>query len=92
MTHTPRSAALGVGLAVLAVMVVLWGGAELAALVTSGQPFAASPAVVIRSVIGAFARPGSPATAWPAGIASRLPGAVRYPAINTPTLTEVDQT
>ena len=58
--------------------ILLWLGAELAALLASGSTITAPAAVVLRSVFVALAHPGSPAQAWPARVAAQLPGPVGY--------------
>ncbi len=70
------SVILIVGVAASGVLLGL--GAELAAIVTTGTTVGAPAAVVLRSVFVALAHPGSPAHAWPARFATRLPGPVGY--------------
>ncbi len=58
--------------------ILLWLGAELAALLASGSLLRAPAAIVLRSVFVALAHPDSPAHAWPARFAAQLPGPVGY--------------
>jgi type IV secretion system protein VirD4 len=64
-------------LAVVLVLVV-WLGAQLAAIVHSGSTFHASAAVVLRSGFEALIHPDAPARSWPPSISERLPGPVLY--------------
>lgn len=64
--------------AFIALILCGWVGAEVAAIVHTGSPFTASPGVVVRSTLSAFAVPDRPATAWPATIADTLPGPTIY--------------
>ena len=57
---------------------VLWLGAQLAAMAHSGSTFHASAAVALRSGFGALTHPATPARTWPPSISTLLPGPVLY--------------
>ena len=55
-----------------------WAGAQTASIASSGAPFGAPPAVVLRAIVRLGPHLGDPADAWPPRIAARLPGPVGY--------------
>jgi type IV secretion system protein VirD4 len=78
MSPVEESPSLVLGVIVATGAVLLWLGAELGALLASGQPVTASASVVLRSVFVALAHPENPAHAWPSRFATQLPGPVGY--------------
>jgi type IV secretion system protein VirD4 len=60
------------------VALVLWLGAELAAVVHSGRIFHTSGAVILRSDFRALIHPDMPARFWPRAISTQLPGPELY--------------
>jgi type IV secretion system protein VirD4 len=74
----PSSAGLLIVAVAGGTALVLWLGAQLAAIIHSGRTFQASGAVVLRSSFGALTHPDTAAQHWPAGVRALLPGPVLY--------------
>jgi len=66
-----------------ALLAVVWGGAQLAALAGTGQPLPAGVGEAAGALLALPSTPGDPAAAWPAHLAGRLPGPVLYWACTT---------
>src|SRR6266540_4159313 len=65
--------------ALAAVVTVIWAGAETAALLCGAHARAGAGFVdAVAAVPALVADPGDPRSAWPAPVASRLPGPVGY--------------
>lgn len=60
------------------VTLVVWSGAQVAAMVARGEWLAASPAQGLAAAVRLPARAGAPASAWPAEVQAALPGPVLY--------------
>jgi len=80
MNEPDRPSGLGAVVIAMAASVglVLWLGAEVAALLHSGSTFHASGAVIVRSGFRALIHPDMPARFWPRAISTQLPGPVLY--------------
>ncbi|HXC18536.1 MAG TPA: type IV secretory system conjugative DNA transfer family protein [Acidimicrobiales bacterium] len=65
--------AFGVG-----VTLIVWAGAELAAIIASGHLLHVSTAVALRCAVEAFGHASTPARSWPRPVGRDLPGPVLY--------------